>query len=700
MGPHEQLPPYSPRVGNVASAKPIVLPSSESTGSVTPPHSTIAPSEPDTHTEPTTQRKRPREEVDESQPAPKRARMIIDLDREPLVDVAVPPSPGGSVSSGDDIGSDNDAVNSGPVDDDDAMDLVAEADIANGEDGILGSSQSPLAPTISDERPTIGANTTIITSAISSTDSAPSAHVDESGDDSIGGATTTTGTLEAVISPCAPSDSLTARYPAIAAQWSPRNHPLTAAATMSSSSAVVWWECPAVTCGCKHEWEISVISRTRQYNKSITESMAAGQSTIQSPITDCPFCRGVAVCQHNNLAVKYPNLVEYWDPALNGGMELSDTGYSALSYTWRCDPASRRHDCQHPHVWRARVRSHMRCPYCWEAGRKVCPCRSLGHLYPELAARYRGKADVTQVDAPTRRVPSQYPSDIISVHSRHFLAWWECERGHWTKNAVATTVTRYVNSGMFYCSDCLSGKGRRVIRTVDDVNGAAVDHTPVVASVVDLDAMAMPPPPPRPKQHALTVDTPDTPVTPPQSTKSPYKLTVSEAVPQLLKQWSPRNGDLSPSDIMPSSARKIWWICKDAPCGCTHHWRASVSSRCKLEARRWHVTKPDCPKCEGRHSEGCSHTSIVTTHPHMARMWYYELNKGISTGPTRIMAKATRVVWWKCMSYKKGCMCDHSWKESVAVQVGYPIDQACPYCSGRLTCPCKTMQTIQIQPDS
>ena len=50
--------------------------------------------------------------------------------------------------------------------------------------------------------------------------------------------------------------------------------------------------------------------------------------------------------------------------------------------------------------------------------------------------------------------------------------------------------------------------------------------------------------------------------------------TLAEAFPLLCRQWSPRNGDLTPNQVTPGSHRKVWWCCPEG-----HEWQSAVFSR-------------------------------------------------------------------------------------------------------------------------
>ena len=60
-----------------------------------------------------------------------------------------------------------------------------------------------------------------------------------------------------------------------------------------------------------------------------------------------------------------------------------------------------------------------------------------------------------------------------------------------------------------------------------------------------------------------------------------------EANPQLAAEWHPtKNGDLTPSDVAPSAARKVWWQCAKG-----HEWESTINNRSKGNG---------CPCCAGK----------------------------------------------------------------------------------------------------
>ena len=85
-------------------------------------------------------------------------------------------------------------------------------------------------------------------------------------------------------------NDLASRYPHLAAQWHPtKNGPLTPDQVLPGTHRKVWWICDQ-----GHEWAAVVKSRTG----------GAG----------CPICAGKKVqAGANDLAARYPHLVDQWD---------------------------------------------------------------------------------------------------------------------------------------------------------------------------------------------------------------------------------------------------------------------------------------------------------------------------------------------------------------------------------------------------
>jgi len=101
--------------------------------------------------------------------------------------------------------------------------------------------------------------------------------------------------------------------------------------------------------------------------------------------------------------------------------------------------------------------------------------------------------------------------------------------------------------------------------------------------------------------------------------------------PELVKEWHPtKNGDLTPSDVMPSTARKkIWWVCVKG-----HEWRESPNKR---------NSGDDCPYCSNHRV--CSDNCLATIDPVLAKEWHPTKNE---ITPSDVTSRSGKRAWWIC----------------------------------------------------
>lgn len=127
--------------------------------------------------------------------------------------------------------------------------------------------------------------------------------------------------------------------------------------------------------------------------------------------------------------------------------------------------------------------------------------------------------------------------------------------------------------------------------------------------------------------------------------------------PQVSEEWDySKNGELKPINVMHSSNKKVWWICKKG-----HEWETTVRKRT--------CGGSGCPYCaKVRVAEK---DSIIYTHPNICKHWDYNKNKSVS--PNTVSHNSNGKVWWVC---EKG----HEWSQYIRQQIK---NQCCPYCSGK-----------------
>lgn len=154
-----------------------------------------------------------------------------------------------------------------------------------------------------------------------------------------------------------------------------------------------------------------------------------------------------------------------------------------------------------------------------------------------------------------------------------------------------------------------------------------------------------------------------------EPSKSKPSRSLAEAWPVVAACWHPtRNGDLTPYDVTPYSATKVWWICAAG-----HVWQSAVASVVRSREKRGLT---GCKTC-GYASRGLKQHAraienpLSSTHSELAAQWHPKLNGDVT--PHDVSRASKSLVYWRCLLDKS-----HVWKASpdrrVYGQTG------CPYC--------------------
>ena len=133
------------------------------------------------------------------------------------------------------------------------------------------------------------------------------------------------------------------------------------------------------------------------------------------------------------------------------------------------------------------------------------------------------------------------------------------------------------------------------------------------------------------------------------------KKYLADGYPELVKEWSDKNGDLKPDMVTYGSNKIVWW-----KGNCGHEWKMSVKSRTMGQG---------CPYCAGVRVL-IGDNDLATICPHLADEWS---DKNEDYKPTDFTAGSSKKVWWKC---KEG----HEWEAVIKNRVN---GSTCPYCSHR-----------------
>lgn len=112
--------------------------------------------------------------------------------------------------------------------------------------------------------------------------------------------------------------------------------------------------------------------------------------------------------------------------------------------------------------------------------------------------------------------------------------------------------------------------------------------------------------------------------------------------PRLAKEWHPtRNGELTPNDILPSTAQKVWWLCSRG-----HEWLAAPNDR---------TNGNGCPYCANQIVIP-GENDLKTKEPTIAAEWHPTKNGTLE--PCMFLCGSGKKVWWKC---KEG----HEWQATI-----------------------------------
>ena len=106
--------------------------------------------------------------------------------------------------------------------------------------------------------------------------------------------------------------------------------------------------------------------------------------------------------------------------------------------------------------------------------------------------------------------------------------------------------------------------------------------------------------------------------------------------PDLAAQWHPtKNGDLSPDRILPSSNRKVWWLCPISG----GEWQAVIHKRASGDGSPFVANKVVL----------AGYNDISSNFPSIAAQWHPTMNGDLT--PDQVFYGSTKKVWWLCPTY-------------------------------------------------
>lgn len=111
--------------------------------------------------------------------------------------------------------------------------------------------------------------------------------------------------------------------------------------------------------------------------------------------------------------------------------------------------------------------------------------------------------------------------------------------------------------------------------------------------------------------------------------------------PNLVKEWSERNGELKPDMVNAKSSKNVWWKCST----CGYEWKSVIRAR---------VRGTVCPVCADR-AVLKGYNDLATTDKALLEEWDYEKNK---LNPDSISRGTYKRAWWICRH-------GHSWNSKI-----------------------------------
>jgi hypothetical protein len=143
--------------------------------------------------------------------------------------------------------------------------------------------------------------------------------------------------------------------------------------------------------------------------------------------------------------------------------------------------------------------------------------------------------------------------------------------------------------------------------------------------------------------------------------------------PNIASDWHPvKNGKLTPSNVVGTSLRKVWWKC---PRGPDHEWATMIVHRTSHRS--------GCPFCAGKKVSITN--CLLTVCPDLAVEWHPRKNGRLT--PKAVTTGSSKRVWWKCPLGP-----DHEWE--ITINKRARLGRGCPFCAGRLVSVTNSLASI------
>ena len=396
----------------------------------------------------------------------------------------------------------------------------------------------------------------------------------------------------------------------------------------------------------------------------------------------------------------HPEIVKQWHPIKNGDLKPENYTFgSGQKIWWLCEKKCQK-GC--PHEWEAIINNRCgikkgNCPYCLERPRKICKHMSISETHSNIIKMWH----------PTKN--NDLTPEMFSSGSGKKI-WWLCDKKcpEGCLHEWEATIANISNekSGCPFCSTPRkkSCKHMSIVETNPEItkqwhptkNG---DLTPESFTSGSNQKVWWLCDKKCPKGCSHEWETKINDRCGIKETDCPYccypvlkickHMSITETHPDIAKQWHPtKNNDLTPEMFSSGSGKKIWWLCdKKCPEGCLHEWETDIQHRTSRES--------DCPYCCESPKILCEHTSIVKTHPDIAKKWHPIKNKDLK--PEMFSFGSGVKVWWLCdKKCPEGCL--HEWETKILDRCGNK-ESDCPYCCEPRKKLCEHTSIIETHPE-
>ena len=339
-------------------------------------------------------------------------------------------------------------------------------------------------------------------------------------------------------------------------------------------------------------------------------------------------------------------LLAQWDRRANLPLTPETIPYGSTKKVWW--------QCEKGHRWQVtvnnRTSSHTDCPYC--SGRAAWPGETdLASRFPELAREWH----------PTKNLPLT-PERVLPGSEKK--VWWRCSLGHEWR---ATIHSRTDGCGCPVCANRAVAPGVNDLATQfprlaqewhPTKNGTLKPWDVTSGTKRKVWWQCSKGHEWRVSVQSRTLDGTGCPVCAGRVVL-PGENDMASQFPEVARQWHPtKNGALLPSQVPPTSKRRVWWRC---PLG--HEYIAAVGMRTMQNSA--------CPYCAGK-KVLAGFNDLATTHPKIAAQWHSGFNGQLT--PQMVTAGSHKKVWWICAE-------GHVWKAVVYSQTGKQ-QRGCPVCAG------------------